>query len=81
MENRLRGKMLIAILVLVMTMLLIALFGIALMLDVDPAARGPAYDIIRWLEAVLTPYLAIMQEWMEYFVRKFAELRVTGIGW
>jgi len=72
--------MLITILVLVMTMLLIALFGIALMLDVDPAASGPAYDIIRWLEAVLTPYLATLQEWMQYFVRKFAELRVPGIS-
>jgi hypothetical protein len=80
MATRIRGKSIIAILILIMTLFLIALFGIALLLDVDPTASGPAYDIVRWLAAVLTPYLSVMQEWMQYFATKFAELKVPGIS-
>ena len=80
MPTRLREKSIIAILILIMTMLLIALFGIALMLDVDPGASGPAYDLVRWLEATINPYLSVVQEWLEYIVHRFAEFGVPGIS-
>jgi hypothetical protein len=80
MMTRSRGKSIIAILILIMAMLLLAIFGIAQMLHVDPTASGPAYDLVRWLESMMSPYLAVIQEWLEFFVRKFAELRIPGIS-
>jgi hypothetical protein len=72
--------MIIAVLILIMAMLLFAIFGLAQMLHVDPTASGPAYDIVRWLEAMLNPYLSVIWEWLGYIVRRFAEIRIPGIS-
>jgi hypothetical protein len=73
--------MVIAILILIMVMLLLAIFGIAQMLQVDPTTSGPSYDLVRWLEAMLNPYISVIQEWLEYIVRRLAEIRIPGINW
>lgn len=74
MGNRSRGKLVITLLILILTLLGLALFGLALMISVYPAASGPGYDIIRWLEQVIPPYILGLKEWIDYIVQQLQKL-------
>lgn len=76
----LRRKVVIAIIIMVIAMFLLGLFGIALLLHVNPHAEGPGFDFVRWLEALITPQIVVIQEWMQFILRKFAELHIPGIS-
>ncbi len=78
MGNRSRSKLVITLLILILTMAGLALFGLMLMISVDPTASGPGYDIVRWMEQVIPPYVFGLKEWIEYIFQQLQQF-IQGI--